>query len=356
MPKNSRYIQAQFLFFSLLFSVSLHSQGSGVPLKGSVIVFTKNQGQVHDQHYAPRPDVLFSGITGNTLFHLRNSGISYQFTRTDSWKKEDAIVRSIRKGKSTDRRMPDRSRVYRLDVNWPGCNNECKIESSGELPGYGNYYLSHCPDGVLGVSSYNEIYYRQIYAGIDLHYYEKDGTLKYDYIVAPGADYQLIRMQVKGANEIRIGAKGELIISTPLGTITEDAPLVFQKGKQLKGRWNVNEDIISFQIFNVDPHSEMVIDPAIRAWGTYYGGGGGDYGYGVATDAAGNVYMTGNTTQSSTLIATSGAHQTNFGGAASTQWRCIPCEVQCSRCETVGNLLWRKFRRDWNIMRHLHYG
>lgn len=51
----------------------------------------------------------------------------------------------------------------------------------------------------------------------------------------------------------------------------------------------------------------------IRNWATYYGGSGNDRGETLICDTAGNVYMTGITT-SSNNIATTGAHQTSFGG------------------------------------------
>jgi Beta-propeller repeat. len=46
-------------------------------------------------------------------------------------------------------------------------------------------------------------------------------------------------------------------------------------------------------------------------WGTYYGGAATEDGYGVATDAAGNVYMTGYSL-STNNIATAGSHQPSF--------------------------------------------
>ncbi|MCX6153488.1 MAG: SBBP repeat-containing protein [Candidatus Kapabacteria bacterium] len=53
----------------------------------------------------------------------------------------------------------------------------------------------------------------------------------------------------------------------------------------------------------------------VRQWGTYYGGEGADYGYGVAIDGSGNVYMAGSTL-SSIGISTSGAHQENYNGTS----------------------------------------
>ena len=51
----------------------------------------------------------------------------------------------------------------------------------------------------------------------------------------------------------------------------------------------------------------------VRQWGTYYGGTGRDIGYSCATDASGNVYSSW-MTNSTTGIATTGAHQTTLEG------------------------------------------
>jgi hypothetical protein len=51
----------------------------------------------------------------------------------------------------------------------------------------------------------------------------------------------------------------------------------------------------------------------VRQWGTYYGGNGGEQGYGIFCDSGGNVFVTG-ITGSTSEIATSGAYQETFAG------------------------------------------
>lgn len=70
-----------------------------------------------------------------------------------------------------------------------------------------------------------------------------------------------------------------------------------------------------------------------RLWGTYYGNTGGEYGTSVATDAAGNVYLSG-TTASTTGIA-SGGHDNIFGGGSS--------DAFLVKFDANGNRLWATY-------------
>lgn len=272
------------------------------------ITFTENKGQVSDQFQQPRPDVLYSGTSGGMTWHLRNNGISYQLTRIDSWRETN----DPRSGKVS--REPDQCNIYRLDASWLNCNTHAAMTEDEALPGYSNYYSGSHPGGILDVKAYRGVWYKNIYSSIDLHYYEKNGTLKYDYLVAAGADYKQIRLEIKGAESIRLDSHGGLVMKTPLGTITEQAPLVLQNGKELPAKWILENTVLSFDIQGLDPQQAFIIDPAVRSWGTFYGGESDDRGYACSTDRAGNVIMSGQTgSNSGTSIATTGSHQAYLG-------------------------------------------
>lgn len=275
------------------------------------VSFTENKGQVHDQNNKARPDVLFGGTDGNLVFHLKNNGISYQLNRIDVWKEVEDERNKVK------RKQIDKSTIYRLDIEWLNANSNTKVTKGKAVEGFDSYYFENCPNGALNVKSFEEITYQNIYSGIDLKWYQKDGHLKYDYLVAAGANYRNIQLQFSGAKSIKLNSKGELVIATPLGNIIEQAPLVIQNNKTLIAKWVIKSNIVSFEIENLNNTLPFIIDPLVRTWGTYYGGAAYDDGYTTRTDAAGNVYLSGATTSNTgTIIATSGAHQSIYGGAS----------------------------------------
>lgn len=276
------------------------------------VVFTENKGQICDQDYHVRKDILFAGYTHGMAYYLKNSGISYQLYKVDAWKEESI------KGKQEVKevvKVPERTSIYRLDLQWLNTSDKVIVEHKEELPGYDNYYLGHCGKGITEVHSYQSILYHNLYKAVDLHFYNKEGALKYDFILKPGADYTNIKIAVAGAETIFINAKGELVIRTPLGDIIDEAPVVMQGNKKLDSKWTIANNVIGFEIINYNPSVTTIIDPAVRVWGTYYTGGSAEFGFTTTTDQSGNVYLGGNTgSNTTTLIATSGAHQTTYGG------------------------------------------
>lgn len=291
--------------------------------------FTENKGQVGDQYYKARPDILFAGTEGALSFHLRKTGVSYQQYRVDKW---DEVEHPL-----TGKKIKEASEttIYRVDMDWLNSNTDPKVEKRFPMNGFSNFYLPSCPDGATEVRTYQEVLYKEIYKGIDVRWYRKNGQLKYDYLVAAGADHKNIQIEIKGAT-LSINSLGELIIETPLGKIIEEAPYVTQNGKVLKSKWVIQNNIVSFQIEKVDPNSPLVIDPGVRIWGTYYGGNGGDSSLNNAVDANGNVWIGGTTSSTNgTSIATVGSHQSVYGGGADNAY--------IAKFDASGTRLWATY-------------
>ncbi|MES2681584.1 MAG: T9SS type A sorting domain-containing protein [Bacteroidota bacterium] len=296
-----------WIFLLMCLMLELHSQ-SQFKSNNRRISFIENKGQIADQHFQPRKDVRFSGTDGDVAFHIRNNGVSYQLQRTIRYEER----RDLRHGKKIT--MPASIAICRVDVNWLGVNKNISFAGAGELPDRDNFYLPQCASGAIGVRSFELIKIKNVYPGIDLQYYEKDGHVKCDWIVNPGADYQQIHFEVKGA-DVEIGNEGNLVYHTALGLIEEGRPLAFQNGKPVKAKWTVKGDRAGFAIEPYDHTVPLIIDPLLRSWSTHYGGLAGSNGVSVASDANNDVYLAGQTTsQTASIIATSGAHQATLAG------------------------------------------
>lgn len=315
------FIVTQYSFADKLkFPNSFESQNQ-------TITFTENKGQVHDQNYQPRPDVLFYGSTNGMVYHIKNSGVSYQLSRIDSWKENENLnaknraMLNARSGSNHKPKLsPDQITIYRVDINWLNTNKNIVIEKGTTLPSFDNFYTAGSPEGgALNVKSFSDVTLKNIYKGIDVHYYEKNGQLEYDYIVAPGADHKQIQFNIEGAEGVSVNNKGELVIKTPLGEIIEQAPVVKQKQNILPSKWVVKNKTVSFKVDNVNPKQILTIDPAVvvRAWGTYCGGYQNENGIFNSVDILGNVYISGQTNSTNSgLIATNGSHQSTLMGSS----------------------------------------
>ncbi len=306
MKMKTTFLKTSVIALASAMALSAGAINPSNPEK-TVIVFKENKGQVHDQNFNARPDVLFSGRTNGMVYHLTNTGVSYQLYKTESYKTDNGAKKGVINNEI------DKQTIYRVDINWLNANSNAFILKGEVLDGVENYYNSSCPNGALNVHSYKNITYKNIYSNIDLKWYENNGDLEYDFIVNPGADFSSIRFEIKGAEEIKVNNLGELEIVTPLGTIKEKAPVAFQGSKTVKANWKIEGNKIGFELGVYNKNLPVIIDPVVRIWGTYYGGNLQENGTDVETDASNNVIMCGNT-ESAAAIATAGVHQVTYAG------------------------------------------
>lgn len=270
------------------------------------VLFTENNGQLCDQFFFSRNDIKFYSQINQTNIYFKKNGFSYQFNKVLKWK--DVQNQAEKLHSLEVYKAPDIIEVKRIDLNWVGSNLNTIIEANDSTSGYNNYYLQHCPEGVLRVKSFNKILYKNLYNNIDLVFYSQDGNLKYDYVVKPNSNYKSIKLNIVGHEGVYVNSKGELVIKLNNAEIVEAPPLVKQDNKEFKANWVVDQNVVSFEIYGVDETKTFIIDPLIRAWGTYCGGANYDRGLTTSLDNFANVFM-GGITYSPLLIATSGAHQ-----------------------------------------------
>lgn len=192
-----------------------------------------------------------------------------------------------------------------------------------QLPGRTNYFIGNDPERwQTDVANFGKVRFDKVYPGIDVVYYGNQRSLEYDFIVAPNADSDQIRLDFDGAESIEIDkASGDLVLGTGLGAVRQLAPVAYQNSDS--GQTPVAAEFvktakneIAIKVGEYDRTKELIIDPVL-AYGSYLGGDKTDVGTAIAVDAAGNAYITGYTI-STGFPVTSGALKTTLLPIASS--------------------------------------
>ncbi|MCD4679083.1 MAG: SBBP repeat-containing protein [Bacteroidales bacterium] len=273
----------------------------------SSISFIENKGQFTNYKGDLVPSVLFKTPIHGVDLYITTEGLTYVFLKSENKeqihyghgdKGEDAISDVL--GESEKER---KIKWCRLDMNVVGASikRENIITEWPLKQGVLNYYLGHCPDGILNVRAYQKISIKSIYPGIDwIIYADDEKGLKYDFVVHPGADPNNIKLLYKGAESINASHNNKFLnIKTPLGELQEGEIDCYEQnsGKNINSQYIMQDSTISFQIDDYDNTKTLIIDPPLELfWATYYGGSDWDNGYSLTIDQSGNVLVTGYTT------------------------------------------------------------
>ncbi|HEV8595305.1 MAG TPA: CARDB domain-containing protein [Thermoplasmata archaeon] len=143
------------------------------------------------------------------------------------------------------------------------------------------------------VRSYAEVAYEDLYEGIDLVYRFKDGRLKYEFLVRPGADPGTIQVAYEGIDSLQID-DGDLVVRTAVGELRDTALVASQGGIQVPCGFSLRGLASSgFACWGWDPAEPLLIDPLI--YSTFLGGDGLEETSAMAVDASGSAYVVGST-------------------------------------------------------------
>jgi hypothetical protein len=165
-----------------------------------------------------------------------------------------------------------------------------------------NYFVGDPSLWRQNVPAYEQVVYEGLYEGVDLYVQGLGSHLKYEFHVAPGADWSQISIRYDGIAGLSLAADGSSVLDLGegWGTLVDDRPYLYQviDGQRVgvAGSFRLLDSrTCAFDVTGpYDPARELVIDPNL-VWSTYLGGSGGDWAYGVALDSTGNVYVTGQT-------------------------------------------------------------
>jgi len=261
-------------------SYSVLSQNGG-------IVFTENKSQY------PASVLFKSDILGGTVF-LEKECLTYVFHGSNQSK--PAHIPGLHNNhpfKSIKNEI-----IHSYKVLFVNYNNECTVTAQNQIEGYENRIKGNNPlKWCTHIKSYNKVIYHSLWKGIDLIMYQNGNILKYDFVVYPGADPNVIKLQYEGIDSISI-TQNNIVLKTKVNQIVERKPVSYQystKSRDTVQSYYVLDDAakkLSYRIYKYDKKRTLFIDPEL-IFSTYTGAVGDNWGFTATFDNEGNVYSGG---------------------------------------------------------------
>lgn len=218
---------------------------------------------------------------------------------------------------------PIKQAVVRMKL--AGANEAPEVAGMEQLPGIVNYFIGNDPKKWrTKIPTYAKVQYQEVYPGIDLAYYGNQGKLEYDFIVAPGADPNQIKLAFEGVSDITVAESGDLLLTTALGEVRLQKPIVYQLSDDghktlVAGNYMTLPDAprqVGIQLASYDRHKSLVIDPVL-IYSSFIGGLGKDVATDIAVDASGNAWVAGWSDQNLVLPPSAGTpYDSSYNGNA----------------------------------------
>jgi uncharacterized repeat protein (TIGR01451 family) len=232
-------------------------------------------------------------------FMARGRGYTLFLTGTDAVfaMREPGAGASAKPTDGIDRQTePIDGRVIRMRML--GAHPEPELVPGAELPGVSHYYLGDDPaQWRTGVRSFDSVRIAGAYQGVDVVYYDRDGSLEYDFVLAAGADPSEIELAFEGADEVTVSGDGSLLVRAGPCELSQVPPSAYQLRGEVResvvGRYAVtSEGAVRFNLGEYDRTRPLVIDPAV-SYSTYLGGTLEDQPSDIEVDAYGNAFVSG---------------------------------------------------------------
>jgi gliding motility-associated-like protein len=332
-----------FLPFGLLLCVSFFStrlmantvKPAEVPAPSTIVKFIENKGQWS-------PNIQFqAGIPGGMVF-FEQGQITYNLANLKNL--HDAYFHCTTNRDLTPYNYPG----HAFQLHFDGGNAQARISPSEKYPEYNNYFIGNDPaKWASAVGIFAQVNYDEIYPGIDAIFYGKDASVKYDFVVSPWADADLIQLRYAGLEGMRIAYNGDMVFPTSIGEFTEMRPYAYQDidGERVgvPCEFGLEGNVVRF-LFpqGYDRAHTLVIDPT-WVFGSFSGSTSDNFGYTATFDTSGNLYG-GGIAFGLGYPTSVGAYQTNYAGGGGPPFGGLGFDMSISKFNPTGTaLVWSTY-------------
>ena len=177
-------------------------------------------------------------------------------------------------------------------------SNEFILQEGRKLNTNYNWFTNEMK--LTNIKPVNELVLEELYNGIDLRLYSNEnGSLEFDWIINPGANYKNIKMRCEGQDHASILSDGSLDLSLRFSKLNFRLPEVYQldsKNRRISkcASYKIQNNISTFDIDDfIDSNLSLIIDPVLK-WGSFFDSPGfSAYLFGGVQDASGNLFLAG---------------------------------------------------------------
>jgi len=327
------------VFLSLFFSAHLCAQKLAYQTtmqKSKPFLFMENKGQLADEKGNVLSDIKYYAKSNGVNIYCKNDRIAFVFTRVKEHNKLESAksggLRTFQKLSNQKNHIPDSTQIdaARIEMQFVNANPVVQVIQGDQDSYFENYYLAQCSNGITA-KGFKQLTYKNLWPKIDLVLkISQNNGMEYSLIIYPGGNIKDIQFRWNGA-DLNFQNK-EIIYSNLLGNIKEAGINSFLKetNEQIEVSYNrLGVSVLGFNAVNYDQNKALIIDPEL-IWATYYAGSSGAYPNNSSSDTSGNIFITG-FTQSTSLIATTGAYMTSGGSSV---------DVFLAKFSKSGKLLW----------------
>lgn len=219
-----------------------------------------------------------------------------------------------------------KSEPHYFRLQFASANPHSKVTGIEELPSKSNYFSTSDPKlWHTDIPQFAKVRYRNLYPGVDVLIYARDGQLEYDIVAAPGANLGAIHIKELGTKP-QFTLDGDISLHFGKQRFTLKKPRVLQFEPQRRivpARYVLRGNDLYFQVGSYDRSRSITVDPAL-IFSTYLNSncpqlpgvsGCVDTVTDIAADATG-IYLTGST-QAASFPATSAKPTSMFQGPQS---------------------------------------
>lgn len=212
---------------------------------------------------------------------------------------------------------------HAFKLQFLNANPQPVLSPASPIEEHFNYFIGNDPSmWASKVRGFEQVSYLSLYSGIDFKVIAEQGQMKYVYEVKPNSDASQIKTKIIGADKLSINERGDLMIRTSVGDLTDTKPFSYQvvngKQEEVLCKFVLNGDVLSYEFpKGYKKDKPLFIDPTL-VFSTYSGSTADNFGYSATYDSKGNAFAAGSSFGTGYPLTVGAYQMTYVGGTTIT--------------------------------------